>query len=112
MAAWLAASVMSIAASPEPVGRIGSGTYCYSFMVLASLPMIPLAIAALRRTRALRPGRTLAVAGLGIAFMTSGLLMLCHSVDEQMVDFMMHLAAAGTIVAATVRLGWRWVQVR
>lgn len=109
--AWLAASLMSIAESSEPIGRFGSGTYCYSFMILASLPMIPMAILALRRTRALRPGKTLAVAGLGIAFMACGLLMLCHSIDEQVIDFLMHLAAAGTIVAMTVAFGRHWVRV-
>src|SRR6185312_10957526 len=109
--AWLAASLLSIAVSPDPIGRFGSGSYCYRFMILASLPMIPLAILALRRTRALRPDKTLAAAGFGIAFMTSGLLMLCHSIDEQVIDFSMHLAAAATIVAATVVLGRRWVRV-
>ena len=111
IAAWLVAGVMSIAVSPDPVGRFGSGTYCYSFMTLAGAPMVLLAILALRRTRALKPGKALAMAGVGVAFMASSLLMLCHSIDEQVIDFLMHIAAAATIVVATVVLGRRWVAV-
>ncbi len=109
--AWLAASLVEILISPNPIGHFGSGTFCYSFMTLASVPMIPLAVLALRRTRALDPDKALAVAGMGVAFMTSTLLTLCHSINAQLVDFLMHLAAAATIVVATVVVGRRWVAV-
>jgi len=111
MLAWLVASAMSLSLSADPIGLIGSGGYCYTFMTLAGAPMIVLAILMLRRTRALRPGKTLAVAGLGIAFMAATLLTLCHSVDGQLIDFVMHLAAAATLVAVTVLVGRRWVAI-
>ena len=109
--AWLIASAMSIVINPDPIGRWGEGSHCYGFMTLAGAPMIVLAIVALRRTRALAPGKALAVAGLGIAFMTSTLLTLCHPIEGQLADFLMHLAAAGTIVAVIVVFGRRWVAV-
>lgn len=109
--AWLVACGMNIVSSPDPIGRFGSGAYCFSFMTLSSIPMVALAIILLGRTGALQPSKALAVAGLGIAFMTSTLLMLCHSVNEELFDFAMHLLAGGLIVVATVVLGRRWVAV-
>ncbi len=111
IAAWLAASAMTLSLSADPIGLIGSGSYCYTFMTLAGAPMVVLAILMLRRTRALQPGKALAVAGLGIAFMAATLLTLCHSVDGQVIDYVMHLAAGLTLVGATVLLGRRWVAI-
>jgi hypothetical protein len=106
---WLAVCAANIAVSPWHAVHVGAGTYCYSFMMLASAPMMALVILALRRTRALRPGRALAVAGTGIAFIVSGLLGFCHPGLLHPVDFLMHLAAGGTIVILTSLLGRRFV---
>jgi hypothetical protein len=108
---WLVASIATIILSPRPIGHLGDGPYCYSFMLLASLPMILLLLVGLRRTRAVRPERTLAVSGLGIAFMAAGLLGFCHPPTGNMADFLLHLAAAGSIVALTMLGGKRWVRL-
>ncbi|WP_206239223.1 NrsF family protein [Novosphingobium terrae] len=109
--AWLAISVANIAVSPYHPVRIGAGMYCYTFMMLASAPIMPMVIWALRRTRALRPGRVLALAGTGIAFMVAGLLGFCHPGGLHPVDFAMHLAAGLTIVGLTTLLGRRLIAV-
>ncbi|MDE1145804.1 MAG: hypothetical protein PW843_04185 [Azospirillaceae bacterium] len=112
IAAWLATSLGNVAMLPSPMGVIGARSYCYVFMVVASLPMIVLYVASLRRTRTLYPDRCLAAAGLGIAFMTAALLALCHPVRGHLWDFLAHLAAGATIIAITVAGGRRWVAVR
>lgn len=109
LAVWLIAVAGRLTATPEPVGRLGMGGYCYTFMLLAGAPMAVLAVAALRRTRALRPGRALALAGLGSSFLALTLLVLCHSPQARLVDELMHLAAGATLIAATVLAGRRWV---
>lgn len=108
---WLAVCAANIAASPWHAVHFGVGTYCYSFMLLASVPMMLLVILALRRTRVLHPGRVLAVAGAGIAFLVSGLLGFCHPGMLHPADFLMHLAAGGTIVMLTSLLGRRFVSL-
>ena len=106
---WLAVCVENIAGSPWPAVHLGAGMHCYTFMMLASAPMMPLVVLALRRTRALNPARTLMVAGVGIAFLVSGLLGFCHSGRLHPVDFLMHLAAGGSIVILTTLLGRRFI---
>jgi len=106
---WLAVCVGNIAVSPWHAVRLGAGLYCYTFMMLASAPMMPLMVLALRRTRALHPGRSLAVAGIGIAFLVSGLLGFCHQGHLHPVDFLMHLAAGASIVLLTTVLGRRFI---
>jgi hypothetical protein len=112
IAAWLVAIVGSFTISPDPIGRAWNGSYCFVFMVMASLPMIALFVISLRQTRTLEPRRSLSIAGLGIAFMTLTLLTLCHPVTENMLDFVGHLLAGTTIVAVTIFSGRRWVTVR
>lgn len=85
--------------------------HCYLFMLLASLPMIVISIASLHRTRSLYPGKTLALAGCGIAFMCSMLLSLCHEVHLHRFDFAMHLTAGLSIIILTVLAGRRWVRL-
>jgi hypothetical protein len=109
VAAWLALNIVSL--FDNPVGHLGQGIYCYAFLMTAGAPMIALAILGLRRTRALHPGRSLAMAGLGAAFMSMALLSLCHPVGEHLIDFAMHLLAALTIVGLTVLLGRRAVAI-
>ncbi len=109
--AWLASGLMTVAHGGDPIGRLGGGTFCYGFMVLVSLPMIPLLVAGLRRTRTLYPVRSLALGGMGVACMTMTLLSLCHPVEGDLVDFVMHILAGVTIVGVTVVLGQRFVGV-
>lgn len=108
---WLGVSAANIATSPQHRVHFGAGAYCYSFMMLASAPIMPMVILGLRRTGALRPARTLAIAGVGIAFLTAGLLGFCHDGKLHLVDFIMHLVAGATIVALTTALGRRLIAV-
>ena len=84
---------------------------CYLFMMAVSAPMMAIAIAYLRRTRALYPLRSLAAAGVGVACMALTLLLFCHPVEVHPLDFALHVAAAVSIVALTIALGRRWVAV-
>lgn len=110
IAVWLSGVALSLGTTrvqmhhPDEVN-------CYVFMVAVSAPMIGLVIACLRRTRAMYPLRTLAVAGAGVACMALTLLSFCHPVEVHPLDFMMHVAAGMTIVVGTMVLGWRWVRV-
>ena len=106
---WLVVNLIDVTFSSEPWGDFGDGIYCYSFMMLAGLPMMAMIIAALRRTRSLHPGPSLAIAGLGIAAMTQILLGFCHPVAGDVMDLIMHLAAAATLAAVCVLAGRRWV---
>ncbi len=110
---WLVINLLNTASATPPggVGRFGEGMHCYLFMLSASLPMMAISIACLNRTRSLYPRQSLALAGAGIAFMSSMLLSLCHEVQLHRVDFIMHLAAGVTIVALTVLTGRRWIQL-
>ena len=110
-AIWLATGIVGVSQAAEPWGHVGSGLGCYIFMVTVSLPMIPLTIVSLSRTRTLYPVRCLSIAGLGTAFMTAALLALCHPPTGDLPDFLMHIVAGLTIVAATVALGRKWVAV-
>jgi hypothetical protein len=85
---------------------------CYVFMMAVSAPMMVLVIGYLRRTRALYPLRTLAVAGAGVACMALTLLSFCHPVEVHPVDFLLHVAAVVTIVLGTMGVGWKWVALR
>lgn len=109
--AWLLTGLIGVTSSTDPVGHVGDGKYCYTFMLLAGAPMVVIMVAALRRTRSLHPVRSLAIAGLGIAAMSQILLGFCHPVAGELVDLSMHLAAAITLVAVTVLVGWPWVRI-
>lgn len=108
---WLAINLLntSTVAPPAGAGRFGEGIHCYLFMLSASLPMMAISIACLNRTRSLYPRQSLALAGAGIAFMSSMLLSLCHEVHLHRLDFTMHLAAGVTIVLLTILTGRRWI---
>jgi hypothetical protein len=109
--AWLLTGLIGVTGSADALGHIGDGKYCYTFMLVAGMPMAALMIAALRRTRSLHPARSLALAGLGVAAMAQVLLGFCHPVAGELVDLAMHWAASVTLVAATVLGGRRWVGV-
>jgi hypothetical protein len=106
---WLGVNLLNM--SPSSTLKVGEGVHCYLFMLLASLPMIVISIASLHRTRSLYPGKTLALAGCGIAFMCSMLLSLCHEVHLHRFDFAMHLTAGLSIIILTVLAGRRWVRL-
>lgn len=107
--AWLAANIAGIGLSAHPLGRLGTGTFCFGFMMLAAMPMIGIAIMWLRRSPAANPDRTLAIAGLGIAFMALALLAFCHPVQGHLIDFLAHVVAGLSIVALTMLCGRCWV---
>ncbi|MGA8121735.1 DUF1109 domain-containing protein [Rouxiella badensis] len=106
---WLGVNLLNM--SPSSTLKVGEGVHCYLFMLLASLPMIVISIASLHRTRSLYPGKTLALAGCGIAFMCSMLLSLCHEVHLHRFDFAMHLTAGLSIIILTVLAGRWWVRL-
>lgn len=110
---WLAINLLNTAsaAPPSGAGRFGEGVHCYLFMLSASLPMMVISIICLNRTRSLYPRQSLALAGAGIAFMSSTLLSMCHEIHLHRLDFTMHLAAGVTIVLLTVLSGRRWIQL-
>lgn len=110
---WLALNLgnLSLSQPAAGAGRFGEGIHCYLFMLSASLPMIVISVVSLRRTRSLSPGKSLALAGCGIAFMSSVLLSLCHRTHLHTIDFAMHLAAGITIIVLTVLSGRRWVRL-
>lgn len=109
--AWLLIGLIGVTGSADPIGHLGDGKYCYTFMMVAGAPMSLVMVAALRRTRSLHPARSLALAGLGIAAMSQLLLALCHPVAGELVDLAMHLAAAITLVVMTVLGGRPWVKI-
>ena len=109
--AWLLIGLIGVTNSADPVGHLGDGKYCYTFMMVAGAPMIVLVVAALRRTRSLHPARSLGVGGLAIAAMSQLLLGFCHPVAGELVDLTMHLAASITLVALTVLGGRPWVKI-
>lgn len=105
---WLGLSLGSILGAAAPA-HDNDSTRCFTFLLVVSMPMMALMIAGLRRTRALYPVRSLAMAGLGVACMAVSLLAFCHPVHLHAMDFVMHLAAIAAIVALTVLAGKRWV---
>ncbi|MGP4131700.1 hypothetical protein OJE16_18935 [Pantoea tagorei] len=87
--AWLMLNLsnMTAAQAPAGAGRLGEGIHCYLFMLAAGLPMIVISVFSLYRTRSLFPAKSLALAGCGIAFMSSMLLSLCHETQLHRIDF-------------------------
>jgi len=111
LAAWLLVSAGNILISPRALGGPGEGSFCYPFLLLAGSPMIVLTIFALRQTRSLHPYRTLAIAGVGVASLSLGLLGFCHPADLHLVDFGAHLAGAASLLLLTILAGKRWISV-
>lgn len=105
IAAWLALAIIGISVSRHPIGTIGQGGYCFTFITTAGLPMIAVAIMAHRNTRSLRPAQSLALSGISIAFMTFGLLAFCHPVAMSIMDFIGHLAAGLLLLFCTIFIG-------
>ncbi|WP_260928173.1 DUF1109 domain-containing protein [Novosphingobium sp. 9] len=104
-AAWLGLSVFTMNL-PAPLHVMPEhGASCFFFVLSAGIPMVAIAILALRRTRALKPARSLALAGTAIAFLSFGLLGFCHPVELSPVDFLTHLAAGLLLGAFTIALG-------
>ena len=108
---WLALSAYSIGISAQRAEHSGEGSYCFTFVVIAGVPMVAVAILALRRTRSLRPVRSLGLAGTGIAFLSFGLLAFCHPVALSAADFVGHLAAGLSLTGLTIATGLKAVKV-
>ncbi|MYN25918.1 NrsF family protein [Duganella levis] len=108
---WLLVELLQITSSGDPVGHFGDGIYCYTFMMIAGIPMVVVVVAALRLTRSLYPAGSLAIAGLGIAAMSQIILGFCHPVAGELMDLLMHLAAAITLIAIAVLAGRRWIAI-
>lgn len=104
-ATWLGLAMYSISISRHPRGELGHGSYCFTFVLAAGVPMILVAILALRRTRSLTPVRSLTLAGAGIAFLSFALLAFCHPIEMSVMDFVGHLAAGLLLGATTILLG-------
>ncbi|KMS59309.1 hypothetical protein V474_08835 [Novosphingobium barchaimii LL02] len=104
-ASWLSLALYSISISGHPRGELGHGSYCFTFVLAAGIPMILVTILALRRTRSLTPVRSLTLAGAGIAFLSFALLAFCHPIEMSAMDFMGHLGAGVLLGAVTVLLG-------
>lgn len=109
--AWLLVQLLQVTSSDDPVGHFGEGIYCYTFMMIAGIPMMVVVVAALRWTRSLYPARSLTIAGLGVASMSQIILGFCHPVAGELMDLMMHLAAAITLIAIAVLAGRRWIAI-
>lgn len=109
LVAWLLVQLLQVTSSSDPVGHVGDGIYCYTFMMMAGTPMLVIVVAALRQTRSLYPASSLAIAGLGIAAMSQIILGFCHPVAGELMDLMMHLAATITLIGAAVLAGRRWI---
>jgi hypothetical protein len=109
VAVWLALALFSISISGDPRGALGEGSYCFTFVVTAGLPMVLVGILALRRTRSLKPVRSLTLAGMGSAFLSFGLLAFCHPVELSAMDFTAHIVAGGLLGGIAVLLGRRIV---
>lgn len=111
LAIWLGLAIIGISVSRHPMGAIGQGSYCFTFVLTAGLPMIIIAIMALRRTGSLRPARSLALSGVSIGFLAFGLLAFCHPVAMSMVDFLGHLTAAILLCGITILAGRRIIAI-
>ncbi len=108
---WLALSAYSIGISDQPAGHLGEGSYCFTFVVIAGVPMVAVAALALRRTRSLRPVRSLALAGMSTAFLSFALLAFCHPIALSAVDFFGHIGAGLFLAGMTIAVGLRAVTV-
>jgi hypothetical protein len=111
VAAWLAVAATSIGASSASSVVQGERPFCFAFLLVAGLPMIAVAILALRHTRSLEPIQSLVTAGGSVAFLSFGLLAFCHPVEVSIGDFATHLMAALVLGLLTVAAGRRSVAV-
>jgi hypothetical protein len=105
--AWIAVAAAGIGSFAAPGAVAHHRTPCFIFVVTVGLPMVAVAVLALRRTRSLTPVRSLALAGGGAAFLAFALLALCHPVELYAVDFLMHIAGALVLGGVAVLLGRR-----
>lgn len=111
LAIWLGLAITGIGLSRHPMGAIGQGSYCFTFVLTAGLPMSAIAIIALRRTGSLRPTQSLALSGMAIGFMAFGLLAFCHPIAMSMVDFLGHMTAALLLCGGSILLGRKAIAI-
>jgi hypothetical protein len=89
------------------IGTLAGGLHCFKFIVGASVPLIALLFALLRRAFPMAPGALGAVAALGVAGFAAFLLQFFHPLEFGPVDFAAHIIAVIVVVAAGGLLGRR-----
>lgn len=109
IAIWLGIAAINIESSSAISAVSGERPFCFAFLMTAGLPMVAVAILALRRTASLRPMPSLVAASGSVAFLSFGLLAFCHPPDISIADFATHLLAALVIGLLTVAVGRRLV---
>lgn len=109
--AWSIACTIDLATAGWPLGHVGDGVYCFKFVAYACAPMAAILVIVLRRTYSVRPFRATLLSGMGISFLAFALLAFCHHGRLQLVDFSMHLAAAGLVIAVVTTFGRRLVAI-
>lgn len=108
---WALISIAGLGTAHWPSGAYGDGLYCFRFILTASLPMAVTIVVALRRTGALHPRRTLAMAGFGIGFLALSALAFCHPFQFTLIDTAGHLAAVAVVIGLAVGIGAPWLAV-
>ncbi|HUD93475.1 DUF1109 domain-containing protein [Sphingobium sp.] len=109
IAAWLAMTGTGLETSSFPAVVPGEQPVCFAFLLAAGLPMATIAILALRRTRSLDPVRALIAAGVGVGFLSFGLLAFCHPATVSTSDFVTHVMAALVLGLLTLAVGRKFV---
>ncbi|MBT0727794.1 NrsF family protein [Rosenbergiella australiborealis] len=101
---WLLLNIISIPQASTPVVH-EHGTFCYLFLLVVSLPMIVTLLWTLHKSGGLRSTNSLLMAGIGASAWAMSLLSLCHSVQQDRFDLLMHVAAVVTIISLTLLIG-------
>ena len=112
LSVWMAASLAVLVASTAPAESARHSVACFRFVLVASAPMAVMILVALRRTRALRPWRAAAMAGLGVASLAAFLLAFCHPFALNPVDFVVHLTAVLVVVTIVTLVGGPILAIR
>ncbi len=110
-AAWLAMTGVGLETPSGQAIVPDDQPFCFAFLLAAGLPMATTAIFALRRTSLLEPVRALVAAGMGVGFLSFGLLAFCHPGGVSASDFIMHIMAALVIGLLTLAVGRKIVSV-
>ncbi|WKX26422.1 NrsF family protein [Tatumella ptyseos] len=107
---WLLLNIMSIPAHP-PAPTHDHGTFCYLFLMVVSTPMVITLLWTLRQSGGLYSQKSLLMAGISVAAWSVSLLSLCHPVQQDRMDFTLHIAAVATIIGITIVIG-RFTRVK
>lgn len=101
---WLLLNIMSIPAHPVAPTH-DHGTFCYLFLMVVSAPMVITLLWTLRLSGGLYSQKSLLMAGISVAAWSVSLLSLCHPVQQDRMDFALHVAAVATIIGITMIIG-------